>query len=163
MGTLGDASATEHLARALSDPSEAVRVSAAWALAAIGGDAAMKALERASDGADDVPLRSAATRALSAVRAREGVEASKSRRRPAQGTGGTKTAGAGFVLKQILTGAERRLFCAIRGPDGETRLVSRGDEAGAGWRVERILPDPDGRGGGRVMLSKGTRTLEIRR
>jgi hypothetical protein len=94
---------------------------------------------------------------------REGVEAGKSRRLSAQGTGGTKAADAGPVLEQILTGAEGRLLCTIRGPDGETRMLSPGDETGAGWRVERILPDPDGRGGGRVILSKGTRTLEIRR
>jgi hypothetical protein len=69
----------------------------------------------------------------------------------------------GLVLEQILTGAEGRLFCAIRSPDGKTRMLSPGDETEAGWRVERILPAPDGSGDGRVLLSKGTRTLEIRR
>jgi HEAT repeat protein len=159
MGSLGDRSAVEHLARALSDPSSSVRVTAAWALAAVGGEKALKALERVS-ASEDVVLSNAARRALAFARARGGGGASRAPPRSRPARDGKAEKGAGLVLERIVTGTGGRLFCAIRARGGERRLLRRGEEADGGWRVEVIVPD--GRGGGRVVFSRGKKTLDLR-
>jgi len=77
LGWIGSSQATEALANALRDGSEAVRGQAAWALGEIGDPAARAALERAVEGDASAVVRAEARQAVSQLAEKPGITVDK--------------------------------------------------------------------------------------